>query len=232
MILGEEEPTPLSRSLPKHSVSSSTPSSINPRTTDLGRPETREISQTTAESSLSLGGLSNALIGGQPSASSLEAPLQSNDLENPTDPKDFPGISRDPRLLTEEGQVAILGLLLQFGVLVIVDVEEEGDAVGVTIFAERCPHDPETSSFTFLASTLKVLFRLGLRFKFRFRWKLMLKSSPVTEGKFPRLMELRLARFPILLRLTLAEFPRIDLQGVMLPPDKLEEEALLGWRPS
>lgn len=228
MLLGDADPTPLSRSLLKHSASNSTPSSIKPRTTDLGRPDTREISHTTAESSLSLGGLSEALVGGQPSASSLEAPLQSRDLENPICPKLFPVISRDPRLFTEEGQVEILGLLLQFGVLVMVDVEEEGEAVGVTILAERCPHDPETSSFTFLASTLKVLLRFGFRFKFRFKWKLMLKSSPVTEGKFPRLMELRLARLPILLRLTLAELPRIDLQGVTLPPDRLEEEALLG----
>lgn len=138
-------------------------------TTDLGSPDTRDISHTNAESSLSLRGLFEALIGGQPSTSSLEAPLQSSDLEKPIGVKVFPVISRDPRWFTEEGQVEILGLLLQFGVLVIVDVEEEGDAVGVTKLAERCPHDPVTSSFTFLASKFNVLFRFGFRFKFRFK---------------------------------------------------------------
>lgn len=50
----------------------------------------------------------------------------------------------------------------------------------------------------------------------------MLRSSPVAEGRLPRLMEFRLALFPILLRLTRPEFPSMDLQGVTLPPSKVE----------
>lgn len=58
----------------------------------------------------------------------------------------------------------------------------------------------------------------------------MLKSSPVTDGRFPRLIEFLLAFLPMLLRLTLAELPRKDLHGVKLV--KLEEEAVLGLTPS
>lgn len=57
-----------------------------------------------------------------------------------------------------------------------------------------------------------------------------MKSSPVTDGRFPRLIEFLLAFFPMLLRFTLAELPRNDLHGVKLV--KLEEEALFGWTPS
>lgn len=46
----------------------------------------------------------------------------------------------------------------------------------------------------------------------------MFKSSPVAEGRFPRLIEFLVPFFPVVLRLTLAEFPSSDLEGVMLTP--------------
>lgn len=167
---GEADPSPLSLSFRKHSASSSTPSSISPTTTDLGNPDTREISHTTTESSLSLPGLSGGFEGGQPSASSRGAPLQSKDLEKLSEPKVFPGISSDPRLLIVDGQVDIRGLLLQFGVLVtVVEDEAAGEAVGVMKLPLRCPHDSDACSFFILASIFGVLFKLGLRFKFKLR---------------------------------------------------------------
>lgn len=78
-------------------------------------------------------------------------------------------ISIDPRLLIVDGQVDIRGLLLQFGVLVTVVEDEAGEAVGVMKLPLRCPHELDACSFIFLASIFSVLFKLGLRFKFKFR---------------------------------------------------------------
>lgn len=50
----------------------------------------------------------------------------------------------------------------------------------------------------------------------------MFKSSPVAEGRLPRLIEFLVAFFPLVLRLTLAEFPSSDLQDVILPPGRME----------
>lgn len=69
-----------------------------------------------------------------------------------------------------------------------------------------------------LGVSAKFEFKPGVRFKFTLRCKLMLKSSPVAEGRFPRLIEFLVAFFPAVLRLTLAEFPSRDLEGVTLPP--------------
>lgn len=101
------------------------------------------------------------------------------------------------------------------------EVEGEGEAVGVA-WSLLNPPLVLIPSFEFFLSKPRFLFRLGLRLRLRLRWRLILRSSPVTEGRWPRLMEFLLAFLPILLRLTRAEFPRKDLQGVILPPVKLE----------
>lgn len=66
-------------------------------------------------------------------------------------------------------------------------------------------------------------FTPGVRFKLRLRCRFMFKSSPVAEGRFPRLIEFRVAFFPVVLRLTLAEFPSSDLQGVTLSALRLSK---------
>lgn len=90
------------------------------------------------------------------------------------------------------------------------DEEEAVVAVGNSLLSP--PQLPD------LGVSAKLDFIPGVRFKFTLRCKFMLKSSPVAEGRFPRLIEFLVAFFPVVLKLTLAEFPIRDLQGVMLPP--------------
>lgn len=78
------------------------------------------------------------------------------------------------------------------------------------------------SLFLALSTKPKLAFKPGARLRLRLRCRLIFKSSPVAEGRLPRLMEFLLALFPILLRLTLAEFPSKDLQGVTLSPGRVE----------
>lgn len=116
------------------------------------------------------------------------------------------------------------GLTLRAGVGVArverEEVEGEGEAVGIAWSLLNTPL-VLIPSFEFEFKP-RFLFRLGLRLRLRLRWRLILRSSPVTEGRWPRLMEFLLAFLPILLRLTRAELPRKDLQGVTLPTVRLE----------
>lgn len=71
-------------------------------------------------------------------------------------------------------------------------------------------------SFLELSTSAWLECEPGVRFKLRLRCRFMFKSSPVAEGRLPRLIEFLVAFLPVVLRLTLAEFPSNDLQGVML----------------
>lgn len=60
----------------------------------------------------------------------------------------------------------------------------------------------------------------------------MFKSSPVAEGRLPRLMEFLVAFLPLVLRLTLAVFPSSDLPGVTLSVlrlSKAERDCVEPW---
>lgn len=116
------------------------------------------------------------------------------------------------RWLKLEGQVDIRGRGLSAGAGMEEDredVEAAGAGVNSLLSAPQLPD---------LGVSAKLEFTPGVRFRFTLRCKLMLKSSPVAEGRFPKLIEFLVAFFPVLLKLTLAEFPSRDLQGVTLPP--------------
>ena len=96
---------------------------------------------------------------------------------------------------------------------------EEAEAVeDVAKSAFRAPQLP----FLGLSTSPRLEFKPGVKFKLRLRCRFMFKSSPVAEGRFPRLIEFLVPFFPVVLRLTLAEFPSSDFEGVTLPPDRVE----------
>lgn len=102
------------------------------------------------------------------------------------------------------------------GVVVESDVAEAVEAEVKSLL--RAPQLP----FFGLSASPWLEFKPGVRFKLRLRCRFMFKSSPVAEGRLPRLIEFLVAFFPVVLRLILAEFPSSDLQGVMLPPGRVE----------
>lgn len=148
--------------------------------------------------------------------------LQSNDRQKAVDPNPelFPDpevTSRELRWLRLEGQVEMRGRALSAGV----GVEESDVAEAVEAAAKSLRKAPQLPCLG-LSTSPWLEFKPGARFKLRLRCRFMFKSSPVAEGRLPRLIEFLVAFFPVVLRLTLAEFPRSDLQGVMLPPGRVE----------
>ena len=95
------------------------------------------------------------------------------------------------------------------------DVDEVGAMVKSLLKAPQLP-------FLGFSTSPRLEFKPGARFKLRLRCRFMFKSSPVAEGRLPRLIEFLVGFFPVVLRLTLAEFPSSDLHGVMLPPGVVE----------
>lgn len=147
--------------------------------------------------------------------------LQSNDRQKAVDPNpeldpDPEVTSRELRWLRLEGQVEMRGRALSAGV----GVEVESDVEAVEAAAKSLRKVPQLPFFG-LSTSPGPEFKLGVRFKLRLRCKFMFKSSPVAEGRFPRLIEFLVAFFPVVLRQTLAEFPSSDLQGVMLPTGRV-----------
>lgn len=108
------------------------------------------------------------------------------------------------------------------GVAVDVDVSEVAEVEAVERSFLKAPQLP----FLVFSTNPRLPFTLGGRLRLRLRCRLMFRSSPVVEGRLPRLMEFLLALFPMLLRLTFAEFPIGDLQGVALPTSGLGEGAM------
>lgn len=147
------------------------------------------------------------------------APLVNSKERQNDDP--YPEVGPDPDVTSRElrwlkllGQVEIRGRALSAGTggaEGIDDVEEEGAEVKSLL------KDPQLTLLE-LSTVPLIGFNPGARFRFRLRCRFIFKSSPVAEGRFPRLIEFLVAFFPEVLRLTLARFPRSDLQGVMLPP--------------
>lgn len=149
--------------------------------------------------------------------------LQSNERQKAEDPNPELGpeadvTSRELRWLRLLGQVEMRGRALSAGVGVA-EESDEAEAVGVVVKSLlKAPQLP----FLGLSMSPWLEFKPGARFKLRLRCRFMFKSSPVAEGRLPRLIEFLMAFFPEVLRLTLAEFPSRDLQGVMLPPGRVE----------
>lgn len=106
------------------------------------------------------------------------------------------------------------GRALRAGVGVAEESDEEEAVEAVVKSLLKAPQLP----FLELSTRPRPEFKPGARFKLRLRCTFIFKSSPVAEGRLPRLIEFLVAFFPAVLRLTLAEFPSSDLQGVMLPP--------------
>lgn len=204
-------------------MSSSTPCSISPTTTALDKPEIREISPTMGESSIGLGleleSCIKMLRWGPAAEPNTEVPtsdsapaLQSSEREkaggpNPEVAAGADVISRELRWFREVGQVEIRGRARSAGPGV-----EEGCVC--TEAVEPAESTPRLAFWGVLTP--------GARFKFKLRCTLMFKSSPVAEGRLPRLIEFLVAFFPEALRLTLAELPSSDLHGVTLPPGNVE----------
>lgn len=97
-----------------------------------------------------------------------------------------------------------------------VGVEEESDVAEAVEVATKSLRKAPQLPCLGLSTCPRLEFKPGVRFKLRLRCRFMFKSSPVAEGRLPRLIEFLVAFFPVVLRLTLAEFPSSDLQGVML----------------
>lgn len=125
--------------------------------------------------------------------------------------------SKELRWLRLLGQVEMRGRVLSAGVGV---AEESDEAEALGVAAKSLLSAPQLP-FLGLSARLRFEFKPGARFKLRLRCRFMFKSSPVAEGRLPRLIEFLVAFFPVVLRLTLAEFPSSDLQGVMLPPGRV-----------
>lgn len=149
--------------------------------------------------------------------------LQSNERQKVDNPN--PGLAPDPEVTSRElrwlrllGQVEMRGRVLTAGVGVAdeSDVAEAVEAGAKSFF--KGPQLPFLGSST--GPPLE--FNPGVRFKLRFKWRFMFTSSPVAEGRLPRLIEFLVAFFPVVLRLIRAEFPSSDLDGVMLPPGRVE----------
>lgn len=97
-----------------------------------------------------------------------------------------------------------------------VGVAEESDVADAVEAAAKSLLKAPQLPVLGLSTGPRLEFKPGVRFKLRLRCRFMFKSSPVAEGRLPRLIEFLVAFFPLVLRLTLAEFPSSDLQGVML----------------
>lgn len=104
-----------------------------------------------------------------------------------------------------------------------VGVVEENDVAETVEGAAKSLFKDPLLPFLGLSTSPRLEFKPGVRFKLRLRCRFMFKSSPVAEGRLPRLIEFLVAFFPVVLRLTLAEFPSSDLQGVMLSALRLSK---------
>lgn len=143
--------------------------------------------------------------------------LQSNERQKADDPN--PGLDPDPEVTSRElrwlrllGHVEIRGRVLSAGV----GVAEESDVTEAVEASEKSLLKAPQLPFLGLSTSPRLEFIPGVRLRLRLRCRFMFKSSPVAEGRLPRLIEFLVAFFPIVLRLTLAEFPSSDLLGVML----------------
>lgn len=151
--------------------------------------------------------------------------LQSNDREKAEDDPN-PGPGPDPEVTSRElrwlrllGHVEMRGRVLRAGAGAAEGKDAAEDAA-TSVFKAYV-------SFLGLSTAAWAESEPGLRLRLRLRCRLMLRSSPVAEGRLPRLMEFLVAFLPAVLRLTLAEFPSSDLQGVMLNvlrPSKAERD--------
>lgn len=149
--------------------------------------------------------------------------LQSNERQKEDDPNpgvapELAGTSRELRWLKLLGQVEIRerDLTPAVGVADDRDLQDAAEVMFTSLFMAPL------LLFLAVSAVPRIEFIPGAKFKLRLRCRLMLKSSPVVEGRLPRLIEFLVAFFPRALRLTLAEFPSRDLQGVALPPSWVE----------